>query len=388
MNSDPHDSAAWRIFGMLDADESAIFDEAMRHDLVLRRAHVEMDRLSAAISAASVAAVKPRAGQFLRLQNRLGLNPVRRVHIWIGVSGWAAAAVLALLLVFTRGEVTRIGAGSVARSPETKPPMPPEMAQQSASVVPSDGRAAISQANKKAAAEQLEQNKATAEAIVAAEDIAKANVKVETKHLVQEIEVLRENLEKIQQRDRLFFEAIPGVAIPIVMTMQPPHLDSEGAVILAQNDSSTSIIGILGDSLKVTRSDDGKNAVAALSEDGIAIAGPLTAVRSAPLSPAMPSAIPIYDAARDSGTLVVNNLRPAGEGRVYNLWVNTQEGKTPIYVGSLPETTATSGDSFDFTLGSTHVLPSGFVLTEDELNKPTTPSGTNTILRGPPPPSE
>ena len=53
MNFDPYDSAAWRTFDMLDADEAAAFDEAMRHDPVLQSAYFEMDRLSAAIATPS-----------------------------------------------------------------------------------------------------------------------------------------------------------------------------------------------------------------------------------------------------------------------------------------------------------------------------------------------
>ena len=71
MNSDPYDSAAWRTFGMLDADEPAIFDQAMHHDPVLRDAYLEMDRLSAAIAASAAAPIEPRTGQLERLQNRL-----------------------------------------------------------------------------------------------------------------------------------------------------------------------------------------------------------------------------------------------------------------------------------------------------------------------------
>ena len=98
MNSDPFDSAAWRTFDMLDADESAIFDEAMRHDPVLRSAYLEMDRLSAAIAASTALPIEPKAGQLDRLQARLGLGPSKSAQFWLTISGWAAAAVLAILL--------------------------------------------------------------------------------------------------------------------------------------------------------------------------------------------------------------------------------------------------------------------------------------------------
>ena len=78
------------------------------------------------------------------------------------------------------------------------------------------------------------------------------------------------------------------------------------------------------------------------------------------------------------------NLTPAAEGEVYNLWVATEPGDPPIYVGSLPEASATGADSFDFSLGSTMVLPSGFVLTRDPRDAPAKPTQDNTVLQGPP----
>lgn len=100
---------------------------------------------------------------------------------------------------------------------------------------------------------------------------------------------------------------------------------------------------------------------------------------------ALPSAVPIYDAARGSGTLVVKNLPDAGEGNVYNLWMHTLDGESAIYVGSLPEGSNSTTDSFDFTLGSTKVLPAGFVLTKDGQDNPEPPSTENTVLEGPTP---
>lgn len=393
MNSDPHDSAAWRTFGMLDADESAIFDEAMRHDPLLRSAYLEMDRLSAAIGAASVAPIAPRAGQLERLQNRLGLYPVRRLHVWMGISGWAAAAALALLMVFTRGGNTTSNPNSVAnQTPQ------PAAGGVSSPTLPAttDATQATAVAETPASESATDAAAENSAALAAAEEAAKAHVKVETKRLIQEIEVLRDNLEKFQQRDRILFEAVPGVAVPIVMTMRPPGEESDGEIILAQNDPQASITGMLGDALKLIHGDGKARTSTSLPEfsasaagDGVsgssvagAVVPGIAAVDpSVPLAP--PSAVPIYDAARDTGTLVVNNLPEAGEGNVYNLWVHTVDGKTPIYVGSLPEGSTTGTDSFDFSLGSTNVLPSGFVLTKDQNNQPSTPSASNTVLQGP-----
>lgn len=114
------------------------------------------------------------------------------------------------------------------------------------------------------------------------------------------------------------------------------------------------------------------------------VAGDTPAPPVEPAEPQAPSAIPIYDAARDSGTLVVNNLPAAEEGRVYNLWVTTAQSDKPVYVGSLPASRTPGADSFDFSLGSNMVIPSGFMLTKDPENQPAAPGESNTVLKGPP----
>ncbi len=97
-----------------------------------------------------------------------------------------------------------------------------------------------------------------------------------------------------------------------------------------------------------------------------------------------PSAIPIYDAARDTGTLVVSNLSNKQPNVERYLWVETQEAGKPVYVGRLPESNNQGADSFDFNLGSTGIIPSAFILTEgSSTGEPITPSKDNTILVGP-----
>ena len=98
MNSDPHESAAWRAFGILDAEESAAFDDALRENADLRNAYREINTLAAAVAVSQVKPLQTRAGDFERLQTRLGLLRKRPVN-WLGISGWAIAASLALLLV-------------------------------------------------------------------------------------------------------------------------------------------------------------------------------------------------------------------------------------------------------------------------------------------------
>lgn len=367
MNSDPFDSAAWRIFNMLDPDETAIFDDAMRHDPVLRSACLEMDRLSAAIAAATATPLDPKPAQLERLQARLGLGPPKSTEFWLAVSGWSTAAVLAILLaLLLTGIITPWGAHPVTGGLESPPDghpatAPPGSAGPNGITPASPGQA---RSNSKATlAGTPRSNKETD---------GRTPTKVETKRLNQEIEVLRENLEKFQSRDRVLFEVVPGMALPIVMTMNPPGLAAEDPSLFAKNDERSPLTTLLGDALTSL------TATAAAAADN-----PPRPADAAAL-PDHPTAIPIYDAARDLGSLVVSNLPPAADGECYNLWVTTQNSGHPIYVGSLPESSAAGADSFDFTLGSTMILPSGFLLTRDPENAPATPTAANTILQGPP----
>lgn len=365
MNSDPFDSAAWRTFNMLDPDESAIFDEAMRHDPVLLSAYLEMDRLATAIAAATAVPIEPKAEQLERVQARLGHGPPKSVQFWLAVSGWSAAAVLAILLTLhLTGIIDRWGAAPLASG----------NAHSRGNLATASQGAVLP--NKNAPAVTRPSDFRGDPAIAGISPDGKATAKVETKRLNQEIEVLRENLQKFQNRDRVLFEVVPGMALPIVMTMNPPGMAAEDPAIFAKNDERSPLTTLLGDALTTLT-----GASAATLENPVALPAPGSLTL-----PEHPTAIPIYDAARDAGTLVVSNLPAAAPGEVYNLWVTTQTGGRPIYVGTLPESSAAGADSFDFSLGSTMVLPSGFVLTRDPEDAPATPTEANTILQGPPAP--
>jgi hypothetical protein len=409
MNSDPYDSAAWRTFGMLDADESAIFDEAMRHDPLLRDAFLEMNRLSGAIAAATTVPIEPRAGQLERLRARLGLDPApRRNHWWLGISGWAAAAALALIMVLgkPRPVAPELATGEGSAAPASVPrvdgstPVAPAAADAAAqpgtlAQNPSDGGAAAQAGDTPATPAQTGGMAAAAGA-----------TRAETKRLVQEIAVLRENLEKFQHRERILFDTVPGMALPVVMTMMPPGVAPADFPSLAARETPSPLTALLGDALAaLTGAPTGKDS----ELEGEALGQPETSAQLAGVpanrdpstragdlgagqpaadgteaAPPLPSAIPIYDAARDAGTLVVSHLPQTGEGEAYNLWVKTEAGGQPVYVGSLPETSESGTDSFDFSLGSTMVLPSGFVLTKDQRDAPQRPGEANTVLEGPP----
>lgn len=322
MNSDPHDSAAWRTFGMLGTDESAEFEDAMRHDPELRRTGMEMDRLAAAIAAISAEPVSPAPEQLERLQRALGHAHVpRKCALWIAVSGWAAAAALAAStawLLFTGVEEETITT-VVEKTPS---PVAPEISRENG---------------------------------------------METRRLMGEIENLRRNLEAFHQRDRAMFQVVEGQALQIVMTMVPPGSDAAGSL------ATTAMLG---------------DALAAINRDALAIHDEIEPADEDIVEMTMenvpPSAVPIYDAARDTGTLVVSNLPPAPHGKVYYLWVSTSSSPRPVCLGKLPDNIVSGAESFDFSLGSTMILPTAFMLTLDAANTPLAPGEENTVLAGPP----
>lgn len=330
MNFDPHDSVAWRSFGMLDAEESSLFEDAMRRDPGLRRDCWEMDRLAAAIAATTAEPVMPQPDQLESLQRRLGLvRGGRKCALWVGASGWVAA--LAVACVWTWMHFNK---------PE-KPSVSAPVAY--ASVAPADSRGGASG--------------------------------VEIKRLNDEIEILRRSLAEFHERDNVMFQVLPGRALPLVMTMVPPG---------EKASSRTPLTAVLGDALAATNRHP---AVTDQSAGEVLEEEPGYAVQEVAVVPVPPTAVPIYDAARDAGTLVVSNLPPAGEGNAYHLWVVTQVGGKPVYLGSLPESSALGADSFDFSLGSSMVLPAGFLLTLDLQDTPVSPTEENIVLQGPPTPA-
>ncbi len=342
---------------MLNAEESARFEEAMHDDPALRSAALEMDRLSAAIAATVTQPVEPKPAQFERLQSRLGLRPAHHFHFRMAVAGWSSAAVLAVLLTLhLTGIIDQWTFPSSTASIATTAPNSDRLSNTSTPSHSDDPSNPMTPG-------------------LGSPDGAPP-IKVETMRLNQEIEVLRENLEKYQIRDRAVFEALPGMAVPIIMSMNPPGMVREEPLTLTKNDELSSLTTLLGNALTAI------NAVAADTP-----ASPLAGLPGArPALPEHPTGIPIYDAARDAGTLVVSNLPPADDDAVYNLWVTTHAAGTPVFVGSLPENCASGEEAFDFSLGSTTVLPSGFILTLDPVGAPATPTESNTILHGPPTP--
>lgn len=374
MNSDPHESAAWRAFGMLDADAAAAFDEAMRRDPELKSAYREMECLTAAVAAVTTRPVTPRAGQLERLHLRLGLNVASHTN-WLGISGWAAAAALAAILIVPRSPAHRdLTAKSMEISPtpshQIETPPPQSQRNETSAAAATDAESADGLANAGAADESAPESLAQSGEV-------KTIVKVETKRLIQEIQVLREKLEDFQERDRERFEPVAGMAWPIVMRMTRPKESTTDSNPLVLDQEDPTITALLGDTM-------------AAANRSVAANGSFAANRSATPIPsstdtvmAEPSAIPIYDPARQTGTLYVTNLEPARDDEDYYLWANSKKGGKPNLLGKLPKSDTRGVESFDFNMASGSEIPSGFTLTKDLHGTPLTPSATNTVLRGP-----
>ena len=345
---------------MLDIDETASFDEAMRRDPELKNACREIDRLAAAVAVTATVPITPRAGQLEHLYSRLGLGSAKRTN-WPGISGWAAAAVLMMILVIAR---TTARENANAQNTRIYPPVTPHGESAIPDAPPEEDQKSVQQTS----SEDSQKN----ELPVASRDgDGKVIAKAETKKLIQEIEVLRGKLENFQERDRQRFETVPGMAWPVVMRMVPPGVASGTHGLLSLKKDDPTLTAMLGDALIAA------NSPAAMA-DSSAIATGDSATPQAD-----PSAIPIYDAARDSGTLVVNNLPVPTADEVYNLWVTTKQGATPVYLGRLPSANGQGVDSFDFSLGSKTTVPLGFAMTKDLQGKPVIPNKDNTVLQGP-----
>lgn len=362
MNSEPHDSAAWQTFGMLAADEAAAFDEAMRQDPELKSAYQEMARLSAAVAATATTPVVPQAGQLERLHLRLGLHASKRAN-WLGISGWAAAAVLTLIVIVDR--TTDRGNHTAGQ-----PSIPPGAGHLQPVATPAEPRLATEE--ERIIARTADDIPDQALSATHHEGDARVIAKVETKRLIQEIEVLRDQLESVLVRDRERFEPVPGMAWPIVVRMRPPETLSAAPNAMAVNLDDPTITSILGDALIAANQPQTDSFF-----ERTIVVPPTTA------PDIEPSAVPIYDSARDTGTLVVSNLPAPGPDETYNLWVTTKTGDKPVYVGRLPESKFRGGDSFDFSLGSKATVPSGFMLTKDRQGPPPLPSKASTVLQGP-----
>ena len=378
---------------MLDSNEAAGFDEAIHQDPELKDAYRDMNVLCAAVAAASVAPLQPRAGQLEQLQARLGLQTSKSVN-WLGISGWAAAAAaFAFMLLVDR-----------------KAPVPAESVNNSAAlhankrdvlmIQKTSAQELAAQASSDVGSEPTEDATSNRDAATH-ENNVKLVTKMETKRLVQEIAVLRDKLESVEKREQQRLEPVQGMAWPIVMKMRPPNATTQIVPTeVATTDAETSVVDLLGDALAGkasladnrakqgvvdTRSAELINAPASATDTntsvvnvpGDALAGKASLADNQGGQGVVdiPSAVPIYDPATGTGTLVVNNLSNT------NFWVTARGETEPRLLGKIPPS-AEAYESVGFELPA-GTIPDNFMITNDSAGKDAPPSDKNTILIGP-----
>lgn len=367
MNSEIYETAAWRNFGMLDGDEAAGFDDAMRLDPALHLAHSEVECLSAALAAVLVAPVVPRAGQLEQLHLRLGLNAPKTTN-WLAISGWATAAAVTFFFLFHQNtpsiHFTQRPLRPDARVASKPLPLAPESAVDlQARVLPDASSVVAEQEDPSDMAEKVPQVTEVTQATAA----ALPDVKLETQRLTQEIETLRGELESAQERDRERFEPVAGLSRPVIMRLKPPQVFIGTIAAAIPKVEEPPVSTLIGDALaepSATRVTEADSLATTALEDF--------------------SAILIYDPAYDIGTIVVSGKIPSDPaGRQPQLWMVTEDG-SPIYVGTLPEANANGApNGIDFQFGTTSTLPTGFVITHGSEGPPVPPTAANTLLRGP-----
>lgn len=341
---------------MLDAEESAAFDDALRENADLHKAYREINALAAALAVSQVKPLQTRAGEFERLQARLGLLRQRPVN-WLGISGWAIAASLALLLVVSHSH----------RLVDQGTP-------KGASAAPASTSGSIAENDPDSAEIPRKENQALAasgtSAGVADGKDTKVAKKGETMKLIQEISVLREKLQSVAKRDQKRFEFVPGRSWPVMMTMAPPPSSDEDETTIPEDAPALT-----------ARVADALAGISSITSDLTEISAPDE--NTATSSNATPAAIPIYDPVSDQGAIVVAGL-PQPEDDMGNfLWVATETSDVPVLVGQLPPNESQQAVSIDFELGTRGILPTSFILTNGEIGNPAAPSAKNTILIGP-----
>ncbi|MFY7816897.1 MAG: hypothetical protein ACOVRB_00890 [Akkermansiaceae bacterium] len=186
--------------------------------------------------------------------------------------------------------------------------------------------------------------------------------------LIQEIDILRKQIAVLASRDAERLVPQQGVAWPIIMKLTVPGTDPAAAEVPDP---------LLGSMLRFDVDDP---TLPALSPSSAKAAAPTRAEKD----PSLPSAVPIYDPARDTGLLVISNLDQPAEDKAYHLWVESDTSTQPVLVGTLPEHVSSS-ENFAFKLGAVGIIPDRFLVTQDSRHAPESPNKANTVLLGPSP---
>jgi hypothetical protein len=370
MKSEACENAARHLFGLLAPEDEPLYEAAAAEDPVMREARRLVEELACAVALQAAVPVEPPAHLLPQIKAACGLLPEPAVpglaRVILAWSGWgAAAAVAAAALALWPRPVSRpVEMASGGTTPvHLRSGLPHQSPSPPPATIPESGGG------------RTGADAAVADAATAPND-THADVRSENRRLIQELAVLRPELERYRQRDRELFAAVPGRSWPLIVEMHPPGLKPEET---PDGILSSAVDGYFNGR---TPNQKGPDPVT-----GSATA-PETPVDTASLPPAagetleIPRAIPVYDPARDQGTLTVRHLPPPAEGSAYHLWVTAGAGSPPVLAGILPADIGTN-DAFDFNLGSTGFVPQSYFLTQDPAGSPLAPAGGNIVLEGP-----
>jgi hypothetical protein len=297
--------------------------------------------------------MQPSAGSLdaihLKISQRSSMSVKQRLFVW---SGWGAAAAITLFVMIrpSFNPVDELTADEAGKSTISRLSLPYQ---------PKDTSLLNSANNDSDHTSSNENNTPSTP-----HDKSRS-MREQQRSLIQKIEHLRNQVALLASRDTERLIAQDGVTWPIIMKLTAPGSDPATAIV--QNP----ILGaMLNQDLRETAGIQDKN----LKE----------ASQTSEARPdlTIPSAVPIYDSARDIGQLLVNNLSAPVEGQAYFLWVQSDNAQQPILVGTLPDAIGYS-ETFDFKLGSTGIIPDQFLITQDAVLYPQVPSSSNTVLHGP-----
>ena len=92
-------------------------------------------------------------------------------------------------------------------------------------------------------------------------------------------------------------------------------------------------------------------------------------------------AFTLFDETSGSGSIILQDLPPAEQGTVYQLWLTDPASRQPISVGLLPDL-PTGSDRVFFDFGRPGIAPTGYLITREPVGGAQTP-GPTVILKGP-----
>lgn len=295
----------------------------------------------------------PQVHSFDIISEKLFVHPALSLkHRCIAWSGWAAAVAIALLFLLDRMD-------------EAGKPILTEHGKEEAGKALTPGQSPSVPANQslKPSQNTIRKKTRSSDNQVA---IEAATIREQQRSLIQEIDILRKQVSILVSRDTERLAVQNGVSWPIIMKLTVPGTDPEAAIV------QYPLLGALlrSDSNDTTAPSDSQELTASNESSAVSPA------------PSLPSAVPIYDPARDAGQLLVSNLDKPVYGQAYFLWVQPDNSSQPVLVGTLPDNIA-STESFDFKLGSVGIIPDRFMITQDFQQAPQLPTATNTVLLGP-----